>query len=86
MARIKDLIQNKDYDYIELRAPIPENMRKEGTYFVGGAKSVNGELIAFDGDTYSLDTEVVSCEEWSSETYKNGLTIVFSGNYKAKEE
>lgn len=72
---IKDLIKQKDYDYIELRELLPE----EGSnvqIFIGACKSVGGELISLDGDYYSRQVNIVSYEEWSTGDIKNGLTII----------
>ena len=44
--------------------------------FFGACKSKNGELIPFDGDSYSEDEVVIKYEEWSNDTFENGLTIV----------
>ena len=77
---VRDLIKNKDYDYISWRATLPENLGG-GDMFVGCAKSENGKLISLDGDIYSENTEILEYEEWSDEEegIKNGLTIVYEG-------
>lgn len=76
MLTIKDLIKDKDYDFIELRLAITE----ADDIFFGMAKSEDGELIALDGDTYSEDTKVLEHEEWGNpkENIKNGLTVVIT--------
>lgn len=73
---IKDLIKDKDYDYIELRLAITE----DDDIFFGVAKSEHGELIALDGDNYSADTTVLEHEEWDNptENIKNGLTVLIT--------
>ena len=68
---IGDLIKNKDYDFIELRIIEPE---LHNSVFVGSAKSENGELISLDGDTYSKDTKILGCEEWSGRKVKRALS------------
>lgn len=76
---VRDLIKNKDYDYISYRAIMPEHLGG-GDMFAGVAKSKNGKLIPLDGDCYSENAEVVSYEEWENEEegIKNGLTIFYN--------
>lgn len=72
---IKDLIEKKDYDYIELRESLPE----EGSnvqIFIGACKSVGGELISLDGNYYSRQIDIIDYNEWSTNEIKNGLTII----------
>lgn len=79
---VKDLIKNKDYDYISWRVTLPEKMGG-GDTFMGVTGSKNGKLISLDGDSYSEETEVLEYKEWSDEDkgIKNGLTIVFEGEW-----
>ena len=79
---VKDLIVNKDYDYISWRVTLPGQMGGGDTFF-GCTKSENGKLIPFDGDIYSEDTEILSYEEWTNEAkgIKNGLTVVCEGRW-----
>lgn len=72
---IKDLIANKDYDYISWRVTAPDCIEDDDIFF-GACKSKNGELIPLDGDTYYDDEIVLRYEEWSKEDIKNGLTVV----------
>ena len=72
---IKDLIKNKDYDYIEWRVTAPPQIDEEDIFF-GCCKSENGKLIPLDGDSYFDDEIVVKYEEWSKDFVKNGLTLV----------
>lgn len=77
---VRDLIKAKDYDYIEWRITLPENMGG-GNTFSGSCESKNGELISHDQDFYSKDEEVISYKEWSNKKIKNGLTIVVKGEW-----
>jgi hypothetical protein len=82
--RVKDLIKNKDYDYISWRITIDEADREmigEDDIFFGVCRSVDGVLISGDGDTYSEEEEVLSYEEWSypEKGITNGLTVVVEG-------
>ena len=77
---VKDLIQNKDYDYISWRVTSPPNWIKPDMFF-GVCKSVNGELIPLDGDNYCEDEVVVRYEEWSDGEIKNGLTVVVEAEW-----
>ena len=79
--KVKDLIKNKDYDYISYRLKMPDDkVRIYGeSIFIGEAASKNGKLISLDGDTiYDEDDKVVMYREWSKPEYniKNGLTVV----------
>ena len=78
---VKDLIKNKDYDYIEWRVQLPESVGGGDTFF-GVSASKNGKLLSLDGDCYSEDIEVISYEEWNNpeEKIQNGLTIVYRGD------
>lgn len=79
---VKDLIKNKDYDYIAWRVTLPESVGGGDTFF-GVSKSVSGKLVSMDGSSYSENTEVISYEEWSNpeENITNGLTIVYQGTW-----
>ena len=77
---VKDLIKNKDYDYISWRTTTPDWWGKPDMLF-GACKSINGELIPFDNDTYSENEIVVHYEEWSNDLFKNGLTIVVEAEW-----
>ena len=79
---VGDLIKDKDYDYISWRATLPEKIGG-GDTFIGCTMSENGKLFALDGDVYSEKTEVLEYREWSKEEegIKNGLTIVYEGDW-----
>lgn len=79
--KLKDLIKNKDYDYISYRLKIPKNGEKYygESIFIGEAVSKDGKLISLDGDTiYDENDTVLDYKEWSKpeENIKNGLTVV----------
>ena len=71
---VADLIKNKDYDYISWRTFLPDYLDNEDC-FIGACKSVKGELIPLDGDSYSDQEELLDYEEWSKEGIKNGLSV-----------
>lgn len=77
---VKDLIKNKDYDYISWRVTTPPEWGEPDMFF-GACKSVNGELIPLDGDNYYEDEVVVGYEEWSDDEIKNGLTVVIEAEW-----
>ena len=81
---VKDLIKNKDYDYISWRCTAPKYW-DEPDIFCGACKSQNGELIPLDGDSYSEHEIVIRYEEWSSDLIKNGLTVVVDAEWIWKE-
>lgn len=77
---VRNLIKDRDYNYIEWRITLPENMGGGDTFF-GSCESKNGKLIPHDQDYYSEDEEVIRYKEWSNEKIKNGLTVVVKGNW-----
>ena len=79
---VKDLIKDKDYDYISWRVMLPDNVGNEDIFF-GCCASKNGKLISLDGDVYSDEEDVLKYEEWSSpeEEVKNGLTVVIEADW-----
>lgn len=85
---VKELIQNKDYDRIEVR--MTHLNFPDKTVFYGVCKSKNGELISVDGDSYEAEKEeeILSYEEWSNESknVKNGLTVVFKYGFWERED
>ena len=72
---IKDLISNKDYDYIEWRVTSPKVLDEPDIFF-GYCKSKNGKLISLDGDSYYDNEIVLLYEEWTSDGIPNGLTVI----------
>lgn len=78
--KVKDLIKNKDYDYISYRLKIPDDKVElyGNSIFIGCAASKDGKLIFLDRDTYKEDDTVLEYEEWSKpeENIKSGLTVV----------
>ena len=70
---IEELIKNKDYDFIELRVFDPELHK---SVFIGSAKSINGDLLSLDGDTYRKESEILEYDEWSGKKVKNAVTVV----------
>ena len=79
---VKDLIKDKDYDYISWRVMLPDNIGNEDIFF-GYCASKNGELIPLDGDVYSDKEDVLKYEEWSNpkDGIKNGLTTVIEADW-----
>jgi hypothetical protein len=79
---VKDLIKDKDYDYISWRIKLDERDRKkvgEDDIFFGCCRSEGGKLISLDGDTYSEREHVLSYEEWTKSDENgitNGLTVI----------
>ena len=76
---VKDLIKNKDYDYISWRINLDEPTRKiigDDDIFFGCCRSEGGKLISLDGDIYSEDEIVLKYEEWSEPDIANGLTVI----------
>ncbi len=75
---IGDLIKNKDYDYVAYRISW-----KNEDIFAGSFKAENGRIVPLDGDTYSLNEEVIRSEEWNNpdKGVLNGLTVVVEGSW-----
>ncbi len=79
---VKDLIKNKDYDYISWRVTVPKKFGGGDTFF-GACYSKDGELFHLDHDTYDEETEVLSYNEWShpENGIDNGLTVLVEGEW-----
>ena len=67
ILRLGDIIHGHDFERIEYRIYLP----KGGDMFVGACKYENGELIALDGDIYSLNDRVLKYHLYS----ENKLTV-----------
>jgi hypothetical protein len=82
---VRELISKKDYDYISFRVTVPPSFidaeDEDHSESYGVCHSINGELIPDDGDSYSIDEELVHWEEWSNDEFgiQNGLTVVEQG-------
>lgn len=77
---VKDLIKKKDYDYISWRFKSPDGYCSK-SIFAGACKSVNGELIPLDGDSYNKNEIILEYEEWTKNGIKNGLTVVIDAEW-----
>lgn len=79
---IKDLIKNKNYDCIDIRATPPKGWKVENM-LIGYCKSEDGELISLDDDTYDEYEDIISSEEWKNEKVgvMQGLTVVIQGKW-----
>ena len=77
---IKEVIKNKDYDYVSYRII---HISDEDGIFAGCFKTENGKIISLDGDSYSLNEKVIASEEWKDEeeNINNGLTVIVEGNW-----
>ena len=77
-----DLIKKKDYDYISVRMQISKEATgtEKEDIFVGVCYSRAGHLFSGDGDTYSVEEEILGFEEWESKVQgiKSGLTVTYS--------
>lgn len=73
---VRDLLDKKDYAYVEWRVTAPENIVDEEDILFGYCEVVNGNLISGDGDSYDEDTEVLRYEEWLTQDKELCLTIV----------
>lgn len=70
---IKDLIKDKDYEYVEYRVPSKESNNGE---FAGAFRVKDGKIISIDGDSYDEEERVYAAEEWSNDKYPHALTII----------
>ena len=77
---VKDLIKDKDYDYIEWRVTAPKCCDERDVLF-GICESKNGHLFSLDGDLYYENEVVLSYEEWSNNSVQNGLTLVVEADW-----
>ena len=73
---VRELLDKKDYQYVEWRVSTPDCIEDEEDLFFGYCEVVNGKLVSGDGDSYDEDTEVLRYEEWLSEDEELCLTIV----------
>lgn len=74
--KLKDLIQDKNFDYIEFRHRLPEELG-DVQIFMGACKSINGKLISLDAKNYSEDMEIKEYKYWSDNIAKKGLTVIY---------
>ena len=74
--KLKDLIKNENFDYIEFRHKLPEEIG-DVQIFMGACKSIDGKLISLDGDNYSGEMEIIEYKRWSDSMAKNGLTVIY---------
>lgn len=76
--KLKDLIQNEDFDYIEFRETVLDDDGKTSIcLFAGACKSIDGKLISLDGDNYSEEIEIMEYKRWSDSIVKKGLTVIY---------
>lgn len=61
VVRIKDLIKDKNYDYVEYRIPSKESNKGD---FAGAFRVEDGKIISIDGDSYKEEERVYAAEEW----------------------
>ena len=75
--KLAELIKDKDYDNISFYARVPQ-LPPDDPLFIGVCKSINGELISLDGDSYSDQVEVLDYEEWNNpeRNVRHGLSVV----------
>ncbi len=83
---VKDLIKNKDYNYISFEATPPKSWCCNKNIFIGCARIENGQFIPLDGEVSykDEDKEVIDFEEWSKPAFniKNGLTVIVKYEFK----
>lgn len=83
---LEQLIQKKDYDFIEFRALCPPRITGDILYGFGYSK--DGVFHSLDGDGYEdeLSMEPISYNEWDNpkKNVQNGLTLIYdlSKTYK----
>lgn len=58
--RLEDIVKGKDFPKIMYRCNPPEGIKDD--CYVGICHYTNGQLIADDGDDYSLDDEIEKYE------------------------
>lgn len=67
MTTLKSLVKGKDYPIIEHRVLYEDNCYELSDDLFGFCGYINGELISYDGDSYSLDTICDEYEVWNIE-------------------
>jgi len=98
---LKELISQKDYDYISIRYTPPKGWYPDLNFselsseellkiseFMGCAKSENGILYALDHDTYDAEEEVLAFEEFVNEKENVfcGLSVAIQGHWLSEEK
>ena len=80
--KVKDLIQNKNYDRVEVFITLPGN---KGSAMIGVAKCEDGQLFPLDDDTYDdiEREEVASYQEFINpeKGIQRGLTVTIQGEW-----
>lgn len=72
--KLKDILKGKNYKYIEYYVILPQTLGGE-IVFSGLCRYMNGELISLDGDTYSLEDELIRYEVHRGEDGREILCI-----------
>lgn len=67
MLKLKDILNGKEYSYIEFHIHFRGVNGKERDYFAGCCQYKNGNLISLDNDSYSLEDECDGSKEWITE-------------------
>ena len=77
---IGELIKDNDYDYVSYRIDYPGFDEEHGT-FAGCFAAVDGRIVPLDGDSYSLEEEVIESWEWNDpvEGIEKGFLVVVIG-------
>ena len=72
--KLKDLIKNENFDYIEFRETVLDDDGKTSIcLFAGACKSIDGKLISLDRDNYSEEMEII---EYNLHNSKKSSTFV----------
>lgn len=59
--KLKDILNGHNYKVIEYRVILPERFGGD-SIFTGKCQYINGNLISLDGDSYSLEDEIIEYE------------------------
>ena len=85
--KLSDALKGRDYKEIEYRIMLPEGLGTGDAHY-GKCQYINGELKSLDGDSYSLDDEIIRFEETGPDAEISGgatLTVYISWDTKKME-
>lgn len=75
MAKLKDIVKNRNYPIIEIREKSTDPTGRDYDLFTGYCSYVRGRLTPLDGGSYSLDDEYETSAEWEDEEEGTCLSV-----------
>lgn len=72
--KLRDIIEGKDYDFIEVRAICTDGKGARDDVYLGWCASQGGVLVCAEGEDYTPEDEFAGFTEWNE-----GAGIAFNG-------